>query len=41
MEGDDLELAEREQELPAEIEEKKKKGALRSGYTTGTTAAAA
>ena len=41
MEGDDLELAEREQELPAEIEEKKKKGALRSGYTTGTTATAA
>lgn len=41
MESDDLELAEREQELPAEIEEKKKKGALRSGYTTGTTATAA
>lgn len=41
MEGDDLELAEREQELPAEIEEKKKKGVLRSGYTTGTTATAA
>jgi cobalt-precorrin-5B (C1)-methyltransferase len=41
MESDDLELAEREQELPAEIEEKKKKGVLRSGYTTGTTATAA
>jgi cobalt-precorrin-5B (C1)-methyltransferase len=41
MEADDLELAEQEQELPAEIEEKKKKGALRTGYTTGTTATAA
>ncbi|MEO9295297.1 MAG: cobalt-precorrin-5B (C(1))-methyltransferase [Nitrososphaera sp.] len=41
MENDDLDLAEREQELPAEIEEKKKKGILRSGYTTGTTATAA
>jgi cobalt-precorrin-5B (C1)-methyltransferase len=39
--GDDLELAEREQELPSEIEEKKKKGSLRTGYTTGTTATAA
>lgn len=38
---DDLELAEREQDLPSEIEEKKKKGSLRTGYTTGTTAAAA
>lgn len=37
----DLELAEQEQELPAEIEEKKKKGALRTGHTTGTTATAA
>jgi cobalt-precorrin-5B (C1)-methyltransferase len=37
----DLELAEREQELPAEIEEKKRGGALRTGYTTGTTATAA
>jgi cobalt-precorrin-5B (C1)-methyltransferase len=41
MESDDLELAEQEQELLAEIEEKKKKGALRTGYTTGTTATAA
>jgi cobalt-precorrin-5B (C1)-methyltransferase len=41
MEADDLELAEQEQELPAEIEEKKKKGTLRTGYTTGTTATAA
>lgn len=41
MEADDLELAEQEQELPAEIEEKKKKGVLRTGYTTGTTATAA
>ncbi|WP_337862632.1 cobalt-precorrin-5B (C(1))-methyltransferase [Nitrososphaera sp.] len=38
---DDIELAEQEQELPAEIEEKKRKGALRTGYTTGTTATAA
>lgn len=38
---DDLALAEQEQELPQEIEEKKKKGTLRTGYTTGTTAAAA
>ncbi len=37
----DLELAELEQDLPAEVEEKKKKGALRTGYTTGTTATAA
>lgn len=38
----DLEnLAEQEQELPSEIEEKRHKGALRTGYTTGTTAAAA
>lgn len=41
MENDDLALAEQEQELPAEIEEKKKKGVLRTGYTTGTTATAA
>jgi cobalt-precorrin-5B (C1)-methyltransferase len=39
--NDLLELAEREQELPPEIEEKKKKGILRTGYTTGTTATAA
>jgi cobalt-precorrin-5B (C1)-methyltransferase len=37
----ELELAEKEQELPAEIQEKLKKGALRTGYTTGTTACAA
>jgi len=37
----DIELAEQEQELPPEVEEKKKKGALRTGYTTGTTATAA
>jgi cobalt-precorrin-5B (C1)-methyltransferase len=38
----DLEkLAEQEQKLPLEIEEKKRKGALRTGYTTGTTATAA
>ncbi|MDQ3727116.1 MAG: cobalt-precorrin-5B (C(1))-methyltransferase [Thermoproteota archaeon] len=34
-------LAEQEQNLPSEIEEKRRKGALRTGYTTGTTAAAA
>lgn len=38
----DLEkLAEQEQKLPLEIEEKKRKGMLRTGYTTGTTATAA
>ncbi|HKU48596.1 MAG TPA: cobalt-precorrin-5B (C(1))-methyltransferase [Nitrososphaera sp.] len=37
----ELELAEREQELPPEIQDKLKKGALRTGYTTGTTASAA
>ncbi|MBD0299801.1 MAG: cobalt-precorrin-5B (C(1))-methyltransferase, partial [Nitrososphaera sp.] len=38
----DLEkLAEQEQNLPIEIEEKKRKGTLRTGYTTGTTATAA
>ena len=41
FEDKDLELAEQEQELPPEIEEKKRKGALRTGYTTGTTATAA
>jgi cobalt-precorrin-5B (C1)-methyltransferase len=41
VEDKDIELAEREQELPPEIEEKKRRGALRTGYTTGTTAAAA
>jgi cobalt-precorrin-5B (C1)-methyltransferase len=38
----DLEkLAEQEQKLPPEIEDKKRKGTLRTGYTTGTTATAA
>ncbi len=42
MEEDrDLALAEQEQELPQEIAEKKRKGILRTGYTTGTTATAA
>ncbi|HKZ62347.1 MAG TPA: cobalt-precorrin-5B (C(1))-methyltransferase [Nitrososphaera sp.] len=41
VEDKDIELAEREQELPPEIEEKKRKGMLRTGYTTGTTATAA
>ncbi|MFL6525463.1 MAG: cobalt-precorrin-5B (C(1))-methyltransferase [Nitrososphaera sp.] len=34
-------LAEQEQNLPPEIKEKKRRGALRTGYTTGTTATAA
>ena len=38
---DGLKLAEQEQELPFEIEEKRKQGKLRTGYTTGTSAAAA
>jgi cobalt-precorrin-5B (C1)-methyltransferase len=40
---DDLDLAEieSEQELPLEILEKKRKGQLRTGYTTGTSASAA
>jgi cobalt-precorrin-5B (C1)-methyltransferase len=39
---EDLEqLAEQEQNLPPQIEEKKRKGMLRTGYTTGTTATAA
>jgi cobalt-precorrin-5B (C1)-methyltransferase len=37
----ELELAEKEQQLPPEIRDKMKKGALRTGYTTGTTASAA
>lgn len=40
--SDDLEkIAEAEQELPPEIEEKRRKGLLRTGYTTGTCATAA
>lgn len=40
--SDDLEeLAEAEQQLPPEIEEKRKKGLLRTGYTTGACATAA
>jgi cobalt-precorrin-5B (C1)-methyltransferase len=40
---DDLELAEieSEQELPLEILDKRRKGQLRTGYTTGTSASAA
>jgi cobalt-precorrin-5B (C1)-methyltransferase len=41
FEDTDLGLAEQEQELPHEIEEKKRRGTLRTGYTTGTTATAA
>ncbi|HET7149614.1 MAG TPA: cobalt-precorrin-5B (C(1))-methyltransferase [Candidatus Nitrosopolaris sp.] len=37
----DLELAEREQQLPQEIQEKRNRGALRTGFTTGTAATAA
>jgi cobalt-precorrin-5B (C1)-methyltransferase len=40
-EQEDLLIAEQEQELPLEIREKMKKGSLRSGYSTGTCAAAA
>jgi cobalt-precorrin-5B (C1)-methyltransferase len=43
-EGDgeqDLMLAEQEQELPANIEEKRRRGTLKTGYTTGTSATAA
>ena len=35
----DLELAEQEQEIPEEIERKREIGKLRTGYTTGTSAA--
>jgi cobalt-precorrin-5B (C1)-methyltransferase len=38
---EELNLAEQEQELPFEIEDKQKQGKLRTGYTTGTSAAAA
>ena len=37
----DLELAEKEQALPLEIQEKRRKGILRTGFTTGTSATAA
>jgi cobalt-precorrin-5B (C1)-methyltransferase len=40
-EEEELTLAEQEQELPFEILEKQKQGKLRTGYTTGTSAAAA
>ena len=39
--NEDLDLVEREQELPKEIQEKRRKGLLRTGYTTGTCASAA
>lgn len=38
---DDLSIAEGEQDLPKEINEKKSKGQLRTGFTTGTSASAA
>ena len=37
----DLSIAEKEQDLPKEVKEKRKKGQLRTGLTTGTSAAAA
>jgi cobalt-precorrin-5B (C1)-methyltransferase len=37
----DLSIAEGEQDLPKEVKEKKKKGQLRTGLTTGTSATAA
>jgi cobalt-precorrin-5B (C1)-methyltransferase len=37
----DLELAEKEQQLPPDVEEKKRKGLLKTGFTTGTSATAA
>src|ERR671938_292145 len=40
-EEQDLKLAEQEQELPANVEEKKRRGTLKTGYTTGTSATAA
>lgn len=36
-----LSLAEQEQELPQEVEQKRSKGLLKTGYTTGTCASAA
>jgi cobalt-precorrin-5B (C1)-methyltransferase len=41
LQQDDLSLAEKEQDLPKEIMEKKQKGLLKSGLTTGTSASAA
>ena len=41
QEEQDLKLAEQQQELPANIEEKRRTGKLKTGYTTGTSAAAA
>jgi cobalt-precorrin-5B (C1)-methyltransferase len=41
LQQDDLYIAEKEQDLPKEIMEKKQKGLLKSGLTTGTTASAA
>lgn len=37
----DLSIAESEQDLPSEVKEKKLRGQLRTGYTTGTSATAA
>jgi cobalt-precorrin-5B (C1)-methyltransferase len=41
LQQDDLHIAEKEQDLPKEIMEKKQKGLLKSGLTTGTSASAA
>lgn len=38
---DELSIAETEQDLPKEIKDKKKRGQLRTGFTTGTSASAA
>ncbi len=40
-EVDLLSLAEQEQELPQDVDEKRRKGLLKTGYTTGTCASAA
>jgi cobalt-precorrin-5B (C1)-methyltransferase len=39
--SNDLSIAESEQDLPQEVKEKKLRGQLKTGYTTGTSAAAA
>jgi len=39
--SNDLSIAESEQDLPSEVREKKLRGQLKTGYTTGTSAAAA
>nr|MBA3978770.1 cobalt-precorrin-5B (C(1))-methyltransferase [Nitrosopumilus sp.] len=41
LQQSDLSIAEKEQDLPKEIMEKKQKGLLKTGLTTGTSASAA